>query len=35
MRPTVIRLADDEHILMLDMHHVATDGYSRAVCTAT
>ena len=29
MRPTVIRLADDEHILMLNMHHVATDGYSR------
>jgi amino acid adenylation domain-containing protein len=29
MRPTVIRLADDQHILMLNMHHVATDGYSR------
>ncbi len=29
MRPTVIRLADDEHILMVNMHHVATDGYSR------
>ncbi len=29
MRPTVIRLGDDEHILMLNMHHVATDGYSR------
>jgi amino acid adenylation domain-containing protein len=31
MRPTVIRLADDEHILMLNMHHIATDGYSRSV----
>jgi len=30
MRPTVIRLCDDEHILMLNMHHVATDGYSRS-----
>ena len=29
MRPTVIRLGDDEHILMLNMHHIATDGYSR------
>jgi amino acid adenylation domain-containing protein len=31
MRPTVIRLAEDEHILMLNMHHIATDGYSRGV----
>src|SRR4051794_18685583 len=30
MRPTVIRLAHDEHIFMLNMHHIATDGYSRA-----
>ncbi|MGH2849414.1 MAG: condensation domain-containing protein, partial [Solirubrobacteraceae bacterium] len=30
MRPTVIRLSSDEHILMLNMHHVATDGYSRS-----
>ena len=30
MRPTVIRLAADEHILMLNMHHIATDGYSRS-----
>ncbi len=29
MRPTVIRLTDNEHILMVNMHHVATDGYSR------
>ena len=31
LRPTVIRLADDEHILMLVLHHVATDGWSRSV----
>jgi amino acid adenylation domain-containing protein len=30
MRPTVIRLGTDEHILMLNMHHIATDGYSRS-----
>jgi amino acid adenylation domain-containing protein len=30
MRTTVIRLAEDEHILMLNMHHIATDGYSRS-----
>lgn len=30
MRQTVIRLAHDEHILMLNMHHVATDGFSRS-----
>ena len=29
MRPVVIRLSDREHILMVNMHHVATDGYSR------
>ena len=29
MRTTVIRLAEHEHILMLNMHHIATDGYSR------
>jgi amino acid adenylation domain-containing protein len=31
IRPTVIRLADHEHILMLNMHHVCTDGWSRTV----
>jgi amino acid adenylation domain-containing protein len=29
IRPTVIQLSSDEHVLMLNMHHVATDGYSR------
>lgn len=30
MRPTVIRLSESENILMLNLHHVATDGYSRS-----
>ena len=29
-RTSVIKLADDENILMLNMHHIATDGYSRS-----
>jgi amino acid adenylation domain-containing protein len=29
MRVTVIRLSEKDHILMVNMHHVATDGYSR------
>ena len=29
MRVTVIRLAENKHVLMVNMHHVATDGYSR------
>ena len=29
MRVVVIGLAPDRHILMINMHHVATDGYSR------
>src|ERR1039458_3643798 len=29
LRATVIRLTDNEHILMLVLHHVATDGWSR------
>ena len=28
LRPEVIRLADDEYILLLVMHHVITDGWS-------
>jgi amino acid adenylation domain-containing protein len=30
MRTTVIRLSNDQSILMINMHHVATDGYSRS-----
>ncbi|MET7638019.1 amino acid adenylation domain-containing protein [Streptomyces sp. NPDC005438] len=28
MRASLVRLADDEHILVLAMHHIATDGWS-------
>lgn len=31
IRPTIIHLGDDEHLMMLNLHHVATDGYSRGV----
>jgi amino acid adenylation domain-containing protein len=31
MRPTVIRHRADDHVFMLVLHHIATDGYSRAV----
>ncbi len=31
MRPTVIRHAPDDHVFMLCLHHIATDGYSRAI----
>lgn len=30
MRATVIQLSSNENILMLNLHHVATDGYSRS-----
>jgi amino acid adenylation domain-containing protein len=30
LRVRVIRLRDNEHILMLNVHHIATDGYSRS-----
>ena len=29
MRATVIQLSSNENILMLNLHHIATDGYSR------
>ncbi len=31
LRPTVIRFAEDDHIFMLVLHHIATDGWSRSV----
>ena len=31
MRPTLIRLGPDDHVLMVLLHHIATDGYSRAI----
>jgi amino acid adenylation domain-containing protein len=30
MRPVLMRLGADEQVLMLNMHHIATDGYSRS-----
>jgi amino acid adenylation domain-containing protein len=32
-RTTLIRAADDEHVLLLTMHHVVTDGWSTGVLT--
>ncbi|MEU9077360.1 amino acid adenylation domain-containing protein [Kitasatospora sp. NPDC048538] len=31
LRPWLIRLGDEEHLLVLDMHHVVTDGWSKEV----
>ena len=31
LRPWLIKLGDDDHVFFYVMHHVATDGYSRAV----
>lgn len=31
LRPTVIRHAPNDHVFMLVLHHVATDGFSRAI----
>ncbi|HEX6097860.1 MAG TPA: amino acid adenylation domain-containing protein, partial [Thermoanaerobaculia bacterium] len=31
LRGMVIRLAEDEHILMLNLHHIISDGWSNAV----
>jgi amino acid adenylation domain-containing protein len=31
IRGKVIRLADDEHVLMLNMHHIVSDGWSSGV----
>ncbi|MFJ8593553.1 non-ribosomal peptide synthase/polyketide synthase [Streptomyces sp. NPDC093598] len=33
MRTGLIRLADDEHVLTLTLHHIITDGWSTAVLT--
>ncbi|HJQ35265.1 MAG TPA: amino acid adenylation domain-containing protein, partial [Pyrinomonadaceae bacterium] len=34
LRATLFRLADDDHVLLLVMHHIVTDGWSHAVLTA-
>ncbi|MET0395594.1 MAG: amino acid adenylation domain-containing protein, partial [Longimicrobiaceae bacterium] len=31
LRSTLLRLADDEHVLLFTMHHIVTDGWSRGV----
>jgi len=31
MRSTLIQLADDDHVFLHVLHHIATDGYSRAI----
>ncbi|MGH4018676.1 MAG: non-ribosomal peptide synthase/polyketide synthase, partial [Pseudonocardiaceae bacterium] len=31
LRPRLVRLATEEHVLMLCMHHIATDGWSTGV----
>ena len=33
LRTTLIRLAPDEHVLVLALHHIVTDGWSTAVLT--
>ncbi|WP_246804919.1 condensation domain-containing protein, partial [Mesorhizobium mediterraneum] len=34
LRPTLIRLAKDEHLLVLSMHHIVADGWSVRTLTA-
>ncbi|WP_438485388.1 non-ribosomal peptide synthase/polyketide synthase [Streptomyces sp. S186] len=31
LRPTLIRVGEDEHVLVLSMHHIVTDGWSLGV----
>jgi len=31
MRPVLIRLRDDEHVLLLVLHHIVSDGWSTAI----
>ena len=31
LRASLLRLADDEHLLLLTMHHIASDGWSLRV----
>ncbi|GAA2442210.1 non-ribosomal peptide synthase/polyketide synthase [Streptomyces glaucus] len=33
LRTALVRLADDEHVLALTLHHIVTDGWSTAVLT--
>ncbi len=31
LRPLLIRLGEDDHLLVLTMHHIASDGWSAGV----
>ena len=31
LRPLLMRLAEDDHLLLLTMHHIASDGWSAGV----
>ena len=31
IRPTLLKLAPDEHVLLLDIHHIAFDGWSASI----
>jgi hypothetical protein len=31
MSATLVRLTDDEHVLLLTMHHIVSDGWSHGV----
>ncbi|MGH9239787.1 MAG: amino acid adenylation domain-containing protein [Vicinamibacterales bacterium] len=33
-RPRLLRLADDDHVLVLTMHHIVTDGWSMGIILA-
>ncbi|MFE9631360.1 non-ribosomal peptide synthase/polyketide synthase [Streptomyces sp. NPDC006463] len=33
LRPTLVRITDEDHILVLSMHHIVTDGWSLNVIT--
>ncbi|MFD3518693.1 amino acid adenylation domain-containing protein [Streptomyces sp. NPDC058657] len=33
LRAELFRLADEEHVLLLNIHHIATDGWSTAIVT--
>jgi amino acid adenylation domain-containing protein len=33
LRPTLVRMSDRDHVLMLGMHHITTDGFSTSIVT--
>ncbi|MGI5499875.1 non-ribosomal peptide synthase/polyketide synthase [Lentzea sp. CA-135723] len=34
LRPSLLRVAEDDHVLLLQAHHIVTDGWSNGVLTA-